>query len=97
MTTDRANLFTRDDTFFGICQGLGEDLRIPPNLLRVALALGMFWNPLAMIALYAGAGVLVLVSRLIVPEPSAATPAAAQAVTAEPADEPQPDAIPLAA
>ena len=96
MTTDRANLLTRDDTFFGVCQGLGEDLGIPPSLLRIALALGLFWNPLAMIALYAGAGLVVLVSRLIVPEPTAAVPAAGQPL-AEPSEEPQPDAIPLAA
>lgn len=97
MTTDRANLLTRDDTFFGVCQGLGEDLGIPPSLLRIALALGLFWNPLAMIALYAGAGLVVLVSRLIVPEPSAATQAAAGQPAAAPCEQPQPDAIPLAA
>jgi phage shock protein PspC (stress-responsive transcriptional regulator) len=92
-----SNLFTRDDTFFGVCQALGEDLGFSPNYLRIGLALGIFWSPMLMIGLYAGAAVVVLLSRLLVPEPRpvavAAQAGATEAVTAEP----EPAAIPLAA
>jgi phage shock protein PspC (stress-responsive transcriptional regulator) len=71
-----ANLLTRDDTFFGVCEGLGEDLRIHPNFLRVALAGLLFWNPPAAIAAYAGAGALVALSRWLAPNPR---PAAVEA------------------
>lgn len=62
------NLLTRDDTFFGVCQGLGDDLGVSPDLLRVALALGLFWNPYAVAAAYAAMAAVVLVSRLAFPE-----------------------------
>ena len=99
MTTDRANLFSRDDTFFGVCQGLGEDLGVPPTLLRIAFALGLFWNPIAMIGLYAALGLVVLAARLIVREPRALQPAPTvePQAAATPAEQPQPEAIPLAA
>lgn len=71
------NLFTRDDTFFGVCEGLGEDLRIPANLLRLGFTLALFFYPLAALGAYAGAGMVVLVSRLLVPAPRpSAAPAA---------------------
>jgi phage shock protein PspC (stress-responsive transcriptional regulator) len=65
----QTNLFTRPDTFFGVCEGLGEDLRIHPNLLRVALAGMLFWNPAAAIAVYLGVGAIVALSRWIAPNP----------------------------
>ena len=61
------NLFTRDDTFFGVCEGLGQDLHIPANLLRIAFAVGLLANPMLTIELYFGLGLLVLVSRLVFP------------------------------
>lgn len=91
-----ANLLTRDDTFFGICEGLGEDLRINANLLRVALAGLLFFNPLAAIGAYAGAGLLVLVSRLLVPNPRPAPVAEVEPAEAETAGESE-EALPLAA
>ena len=30
------NLFTRDDTFFGICEGVGEDFGFNANWRRLA-------------------------------------------------------------
>jgi phage shock protein PspC (stress-responsive transcriptional regulator) len=111
MHTPRQNLFTRDDTFFGVCEGLGEDLRIPPNLLRLGFTLTLFFYPLVSLAAYAGAGLVVLLTRLLVPNPrlpkaqaapDAVAIAAAQApeqqgpeTQAAEADEPQP--MPLAA
>ncbi len=64
---DETNLFTRDDTFFGICQGLGEDLGINPNWFRLALAIGLFFSPLGTLAAYAVAGLFVFTVRWLVP------------------------------
>lgn len=72
------NLFTRDDTFLGICEALGEDFRISPLLLRLGMTGFLFFNPLAAIATYLGAGILVGLSRWIAPNPSVAPPAAAE-------------------
>lgn len=87
MEQGRGNLFTRDDTFFGVCEGLGEDLRVPSNLLRMAFAVGLFFSPVAVLATYAALGLLVLVTRLVSPRPQPAArpvevPLAAPAVSA---------------
>ena len=96
------SVIARDDTFFGVCHALGEDFRFPPNLLRLALALALFWNPLAAIGAYAGLGVLVGLSRWLVPNPRipAETPTfieAEPAPAAETREEPVQEALPLAA
>ena len=75
MQDDRSNVFTRDDTFFGVCQALGDDFRFNPNWLRLALALPLLWNPLVSFGAYAALAVLVLFSRLVVPNPRVATAA----------------------
>ena len=77
------NLLTRDDTFFGICQGLGEDTGLPPNLLRVGLAFMLFWNPLAAVGAYALLGVVVAVSRLLFPVPAAVAAADPETVMSD--------------
>ena len=101
MQASRTNLFLRDDTFFGICEGLGEDLRLPPNLLRIAFALGLFWNPVVVLGIYAGLGLLVLTSRLLVREPRPVTLPLSEPVEvfAEPAADEQREAenLPIAA
>jgi phage shock protein C len=61
------NLLTRDDTFFGVCEGLGQDLRIPANFLRIGFAALLLASPLLAVKVYAGLGLVVLVSRLIYP------------------------------
>lgn len=61
------NLFTRDDTMFGVCEALGEDLGFHPNYLRVTLAVLLLWNPVVVVASYAGAALVVLATRLIWP------------------------------
>ena len=71
MSSARPSIFAREDTMFGVCEALGEDLGIPSNLLRVALALALFWNPVAAAATYAGLGVLVFILRWLVPDPAA--------------------------
>jgi phage shock protein PspC (stress-responsive transcriptional regulator) len=72
MQGGKGNLFTRDDTFFGVCEGLGEDLRIPSNLFRLGFALGFFFSPMGSVIIYFSLGALVLVSRLAFPNPRAA-------------------------
>ena len=69
MQNANTNLFLRDDTFFGVCQGIGEDLGFSPNILRVAFAQLLFFSWQGAIALYIGLGLLVLTTRLLVPNP----------------------------
>ena len=95
---DRPSLFNRSDTMFGVCQGLGDDLRIHPDILRLSFAVFMFFYPLAALGGYAGAGMLVLATRLMFPVPVAAAgaqPEASPAPAAEPAEEQE--ELPLAA
>ena len=63
------SVLARDDTFFGVCQALGEDFRFNPLFLRLAFAGLLFWNPIAAIGAYAAAGLVVGVSRWFVPGP----------------------------
>lgn len=76
MSNRQPSLFTRDDTFFGICEGLGEDLGINALFIRLAFVFALFFNPAMTVAAYFGTGVLVLASRLIFPKPRLAEPAA---------------------
>lgn len=93
---DETNLFTRDDTFFGVCQGLGEDLGISGNWFRLAFALSLFVSPVGAVVAYALAGVFVFAIRSLVPtRATAATPAATPASAATVSAEPAP--LPLAA
>ena len=106
-TVETSNVLTRDDTFFGVCQALGEDFGFSPNYLRVVFGVGLLWNPLAMVAAYAAAGVVVAASRWLVPnpkapkaveasEPVATEIAEATAAAVQPVDE-QAEALSLAA
>lgn len=91
MYGDQQSLLTRDDTFLGICEALGEDLGFNPFFLRVTLAISLLWNPTIVIAGYLAAGVVVLLSRVLFPNPRRARsqPAAARLSAAEPAADPQ--------
>ena len=93
---DQHNLFTRSDTIFGVCEGLGEDLRIPANLLRLGLAFLLFLNPPAAIGTYVGAGLLVALTRWLYPVPAAAPTASVEA-EAEAIAEDEAEPMPLAA
>jgi len=75
------SLIRRDDTFFGICQALGEDFGFNPVFLRIAFALPVIYAPMLTIAVYLGLGVIVLASRLLAPRPKRkASPAAVETV-----------------
>ena len=67
MQASHENVFMRDDTFFGVCQAIGDDLGIHPNWLRFGLGVSLLISPTAVVATYVGPGVLVLTTRLIVP------------------------------
>ncbi len=54
------------DNLFGVCAALGEDFGFDPFCLRVALAVGVIASPIAVLIGYASAGVLVLLSRVLV-------------------------------
>jgi len=87
MQDSRPWLIARDDTLLGVCAGLGEDFGFNPLWLRIAFAVSLLWNPVAVIAVYAGLGLLVAISRFLVREPrpaASAPPAAAEAEAVEP-------------
>lgn len=69
MQVAQPSVLARDDTFFGVCQSIGEDFGFNPNWLRAALGVGLIWNPVAVIGGYAAAGVVVAFSRWLVREP----------------------------
>ncbi len=71
---NKGNLILREDTFLGICEGLGEDLRVNSNLIRLALAGMLFWNPVAAFGTYGALGLLVLLTRLVFPNPRLPAP-----------------------
>jgi phage shock protein C len=81
-----SNVFLRDDTFFGVCQALGDDFGFNPLWLRIAFGVGLLWAPLSVIAAYLALAIVVLVSRLVIREPrSAAASASADERAAAPA------------
>lgn len=67
MPSARTNLFTRPDTMFGVCQGLGEDFGFNPNYLRLTLPLPLFLYPVATIAGYLAVGLIVLIVHWLIP------------------------------
>jgi phage shock protein PspC (stress-responsive transcriptional regulator) len=100
MQACQQNLFTRDDTFFGVCAGLGEDFGFNPQYLRIVLGVSVLVNPTAVLSFYVVAGILVLLSRLNAPNPrqrAAEEPVIAAPTVAEPVQaielEPEPLAV----
>ena len=75
MTANR-NLFLRNDTMLGVCQGLGEEFGFNPTWLRLALAFGVLWNPPAVIGIYLALGAALAIGRWFAPLPTTETPAA---------------------
>ena len=72
MPNAQPSLFARDDTMLGVCEALGEDLGINPMWLRLPLPLLLFIHPVATIVGYLAAGLIVLASRLLFPNPEPA-------------------------
>ena len=86
MTTAQPSVFARDDTFFGICQAIGEDFGFSPNWLRLAIGVGLLLAPVATLVAYVAAGVVVGFSRLIAPDPKRAEAAPVEAPSTLQAD-----------
>jgi phage shock protein PspC (stress-responsive transcriptional regulator) len=63
------SVFARDHTILGICEALGEDMGFNPVFLRVPLAVCLLLNPWAVVATYAGLGLLVALTRFVAPVP----------------------------
>jgi len=83
MQTALPSVFARDHTILGVCEALGEDLGSNPVFLRVPLAVCLLLNPWAVVATYAGLGLLVAFTRLVAPNPRKPAVADAAPVTAD--------------
>jgi phage shock protein PspC (stress-responsive transcriptional regulator) len=59
----------RNDTMLGVCQSLGEDFGIHPNILRVAFGVGLIVQPVASIAGYLALAVVIALSHWAFPKP----------------------------
>lgn len=82
----RNSLFTRSTTMFGVCEALGQDFGVSPTWFRVAFAFAVIYNIEAAVLAYVAAGALVLISRLLHPNPviaAEAEPVATDAVATE--------------
>ncbi|VVT16486.1 conserved hypothetical protein [Sphingomonas sp. EC-HK361] len=66
-TSAKPSLFARDDTFFGVCEAIGQDFGFNPLILRVVFGVALLINPVVVIATYLALGVAVLGSRLLFP------------------------------
>ena len=72
MDNATTNLFRRRDTFFGICEAVGQDFGFNPLWLRLAFVAPLFFFPAQTFMGYFGLGLVVLASRLIFPAKMAA-------------------------
>ena len=84
MQNETTNLFRRRDTFFGICEAVGQDFGFNPLYLRLAFIAPLFFFPVQTFAAYLALGGIVLMSRLLFPNKAAAVEAPAL-TAAEPA------------
>ena len=74
MENETTNLFRRRDTFFGICEAVGQDFGFNPLWLRLAFVAPLFFFPVQTFIGYFALGLVVLASRLIFPAKAAARP-----------------------
>ena len=75
MENETTNLFRRRDTFFGICEAVGQDFGFNPLYLRLAFNAPLFYFPAQTFAAYFALGLVVLASRLLFPAQTAGQPA----------------------
>ena len=69
MPSSSLPLFDRPDTFFGVCEGLGQDLGFNANYLRILLGVAVLWNPVVVITAYVVLGAIVALARFCYPVP----------------------------
>ena len=80
MQSSQPSVIARDHTLFGVCEALGEDFGFNPILLRIPFAVMLLWNPAVVVATYVALGAVVLLTRLVAPNPR---PVAAAQVAAD--------------
>ena len=80
MQSSQPSVIARDHTLFGVCEALGEDFGFNPILLRIPFAVMLLWNPTVVVCTYVALGVIVLLTRLVAPNPRRA---AAEQVAAD--------------
>lgn len=73
MDSETTNLFQRRDTFFGICEAVGQDFGFNPLWLRLAFVAPLFFFPVQTFAGYFALGLVVLASRLLFPAKTASS------------------------
>jgi phage shock protein PspC (stress-responsive transcriptional regulator) len=59
----------RNDTMLGVCQSLGEDFGIHPNILRVAFGVGLIVVPVAVASAYVVLAIVVALNHWLFPKP----------------------------
>lgn len=72
MENETTNLFRRRDTFFGVCEAIGQDFGFNPLWLRLAFVAPLFFFPAQTFIGYFALGLVVLASRLFFPAKTAA-------------------------
>lgn len=77
------------DNLFGVCACLGEDFGFDPIWLRLALAVALIADPVAVIAAYFALGAVVLASRLALPNRRRPPADLAQVAPPQPVAEPE--------
>jgi phage shock protein PspC (stress-responsive transcriptional regulator) len=82
------------DNLLGVCAAIGEDFGFDPLYLRIAFATALLFNLEGVLGAYLFAGVLVLATRLLFPNPK---PAPAPVVAEELPEETVPVPYALAA
>ena len=71
-----------EDFIYGVCQGLGEDLGVPPDIFRVAVAVAMLFSPAWAVGAYLVGGLIVMATRFIHRKPMPRAKSAAQPLLA---------------
>ncbi|MGN6622090.1 MAG: PspC domain-containing protein [Sphingomonas sp.] len=92
-----SSLFNRPDTLFGVCQGIGQEFGFNANYLRIALAVSLLWNPIAVIGTYVALGVAVALAHLLFPVRTAPATTAHRVDTAPAHVDDEAEAVALAA
>lgn len=89
---DATPLPLRGDNLLGVCEAVGQELGFNPNWLRIPFAALLFWNPAVVVGSYLGLGVIVGLTRLLLPvsrKPSVKAEPVAETVASETAVETQ--------
>ena len=66
--SNKPPIWNRAEPIFGVCEALGDDFGINPHWIRAALIPFLVWQPAWTIGGYALLGLIVLATRLLVPD-----------------------------